>query len=195
MKKRIIVGMSGSSGVIYGVRTLMHLKRMPDVETHLVMSEGAMTTIKIETNYQIGEVKAMAGVVHQPDNLAASISSGSFPTEGMIVIPCSVKSLSAIAHSYADNLLARAADVVLKERRKLVLVVRETPLHKGHLELMMKASELGALILPPMPAFYHRPESIEDIIDHTIGKALDFFGLEHKLFDRWGEPKQRPAKT
>ncbi|MCA9284427.1 MAG: UbiX family flavin prenyltransferase [Phycisphaerales bacterium] len=187
MKRRIIVGLSGSSGVIYGIRTLMHLRGTADVETHLVLSEGADVTIRIETRYGVEEVKAMADVVHRPDNLAATISSGSFITAGMIVVPCSIKSLSGIVHSYADNLLARAADVCLKERRKLVLVVRETPLHKGHLEMMARAADLGALILPPMPAFYHEPQRIEDLVDQTIGKAFDYFGLEHHLFRRWGE--------
>ncbi len=189
MKKRIIVGISGASGVIYGVRTLMHLRDMPDVETHLVLSEGALVNIPIETEHSVAEVKAVAHVVHKPDNLAATIASGSFKTEGMLVIPCSIKTLSGIANSYADNLLVRAADVCLKEKRKLALIVRETPLHKGHLELMARAAEYGALILPPMPAFYHAPKTIEDVIDQTIGKAFDYFGLEHTLFRRWGEPR------
>ena len=187
MKKRIIVGLSGASGVIYGIRTLLHLSAMDDVETHLVMSDTARTNIKIETDYEVDAVNAMAHVIHRPDNLAATISSGSYKTDGMIVIPCSVKCLSGIVHSYADNLLCRAADVCLKEKRKLVLVVRETPLHKGHLELMVKAADLGAMILPPMPAFYHQPKTIEDLIDQTIGKAFDYLGLEHRLFRRWGE--------
>ena len=192
MTKRLIVGLSGASGVIYGIRTLMHLRDMVGVETHLVMSEGARVNIRIETGYGADEVNAMADVVHRPDNLASALASGSFRTDGMIVVPCSIKSLSGIVHSYADNLLSRAADVVLKERRKLVLVVRETPLHKGHLELMVKAADLGAMILPPMPAFYHRPETIEDIVDHTIGKAFDYFELDHRLFQRWGE-KRTPS--
>ncbi|MCA9445191.1 MAG: UbiX family flavin prenyltransferase [Candidatus Omnitrophica bacterium] len=187
MKKRIIIGMSGASGVIYGIRTLMHLRPIEEVETHLIVSEGALLNIRIETEYGADEVMALADVVHQPDNLAASISSGSFKTDGMIVIPCSVKTLSGIVYSYADNLIARAADVCLKEQRKLVLVVRETPLHKGHLEAMVKAADLGALILPPMPAFYHKPETLEDIIDQTIGKIFDYFDLDHRLFRRWGE--------
>lgn len=187
MVKRIIVGMSGASGVIYGIRTLLHLRSMPEVESHLVLSEGARITIPIETDYKVDEVTAMADVVYRQDNLAAAISSGSFQTDGMMVMPCSIKSLSAIANSFSDNLLARAADVCLKEKRKLVLVVRETPLHKGHLELLVKAADLGAMILPPMPAFYPQPETIEDVIDHTIGKAFDYFDLPHSLFRRWGE--------
>lgn len=161
---------------------------MEGVETHLVLSEGAAVNVRIETGYEVEQVRALADVVHRPDNLAAPIASGSFKTVGMIVIPCSIKSLSGIALSYADSLLTRAADVCLKEKRKLVLVVRETPLHKGHLELMAKAADLGAMILPPSPAFYHRPKSIDDIIDQTIGKVFDYFDLEHHLFRRWGEP-------
>ena len=163
---------------------------MDDVETHLIMSENAGINIRTETDYPVNEVKAMADVVHRPTNLAATISSGSFQIGSMIVIPCSIKSLSGIVHSYADNLLSRAADVCLKEKRKLVLVVRETPLHKGHLEMMVKAADLGAHILPPMPAFYHKPESIEDIIDQTIGKVFDYLELEHHLFRRWGERRK-----
>jgi len=189
MKKRIIVGLSGASGVIYGIRALMHLRNMDDVETHLIMSENAGINIRTETDYPVNEVKAMADVFHRPTNLAATISSGSFRIDSMIVIPCSIKSLSGIVHSYADNLLSRAADVCLKEKRKLVLVVRETPLHKGHLEMMVKAADLGAHILPPMPAFYHKPESIEDLIDQTIGKVFDYLDLKHHLFRRWGERK------
>ncbi|MEW4487866.1 UbiX family flavin prenyltransferase [Thalassoglobus sp. JC818] len=187
MKKRIIIGVSGASAVIYGIRTLEHLRDIPDVETHLILSQGARVTIPIETRYSCQDVEKLADVVYREDNMAAAVSSGSFRTDGMIVIPCSVKSLSGIANSYADNLLVRAADVCLKEKRKLILAVRETPLHKGHLELMLKAADLGALILPPTPAFYHHPESIEDIVDQTIGKALDYFEIEHSLFKRWGE--------
>ena len=187
MKRRIIIGMSGASGVIYGIRTLLHLRAAEDVETHLILSEGAQLNIQAETEYKADEVRDMADVVHHPDNLASKLSSGSFKTDGMIVIPCSVKSLSGIVHSYADNLLARAADVCLKERRKVVLVVRETPLHKGHLRLMVEATDLGAMILPPMPAFYHKPQTIDDVIDQTIGKIFDHFEIEHQLFRRWGE--------
>lgn len=186
-RRRIIVGISGASGVIYGIRTLQHLRKYPDVESHLVLSEGGRLNIRVETDWDVADVEALADVVHRPDNLAATIASGSYRTVGMIVIPCSVKSLSAIVHSFADNLLARAADVCLKEKRKLIVVVRETPLHKGHLELMMKAADLGAMVLPPTPAFYHKPTTIEDLIDQTIGKAFDYMGLDHELFRRWGE--------
>jgi 4-hydroxy-3-polyprenylbenzoate decarboxylase len=189
MRKRIIVGLSGASGVIYGIRTLTHLRSMKNVETHLVLSKGGRINIGIESDHKVEDVEAMAHVLHDPGNLAAAISSGSFKTDGMVVIPCTIKTLSGIVHSYADNLLCRAADVCLKEKRKLVLVVRETPLHKGHLELMAKAADLGAHILPPMPAFYHKPESIEDIIDQTIGKVFDYLELEHHLFRRWGGEK------
>ena len=185
MKKRIIVGISGASGVIYGVRCLQHL-RQTDFETHLVISRGGRLNIEIEGPRPIDEVLSMADFVHDHDDIAAPISSGSFLTEGMVVVPCSIKSLSGIANSYGDNLLARAADVVLKEKRKLCLVVRETPLHKGHLRLMSIAADLGAHILPPVVSFYHRPKTIEDIIDQTIGKIFDFFGIEHNLFERWG---------
>ncbi|TWT55759.1 3-octaprenyl-4-hydroxybenzoate carboxy-lyase partner protein [Thalassoglobus neptunius] len=190
MKKRIIIGLSGASAVIYGIRTLEHLRALPEIETHLILSQGARVTIPIETRYTCQEVEQLADVAYREDNMAAAVSSGSFRTDGMMVIPCSMKSLSGIANSYADNLLVRAADVCLKEKRKLILAVRETPLHKGHLELMLKAADLGALILPPTPAFYHHPESIEDILDQTIGKALDYFEIEHSLFKRWGEKSE-----
>ncbi len=186
MKKRIIVGISGASGVIYGIRALQHLSAMEDVETHLIMSESARINIAIETDYDADEIKALADVCHSNDNLAASISSGSFSTGGMMVMPCSIKTLSGIANSYADNLLLRAADVVLKEGRKLVLVVRETPLHLGHLKLQVRAAECGAVILPPVPAFYQEPKTIEDIVDHTVGRVFDQFGLDNSLFRRWG---------
>jgi 4-hydroxy-3-polyprenylbenzoate decarboxylase len=187
MKKRIIVGLSGASGVIYGIRTLMHLRNLQDIEVHLVMTKAACINIQLETGHMVDEVEGLVDVVHHPDNLAAPISSGSFRTHGMIVVPCSIKTLSGIVHSYADNLLSRAADVCLKEKRKLALVVRETPLHKGHLEMMVRAADLGALILPPLPAFYHKPRTIEDLIDQSVGKLFDYFELEHDLFRRWGE--------
>ena len=184
MKKRIIVGITGASGAIYGARCLQHLKRT-DYETHLVISGAGRSTIATEAPCSLDQLLSMADFVYDPEDVAAPLSSGSFLTEGMIVAPCSIKSLSAIANSHTDNLLARAADVVLKEKRKLCLVVVETPLHKGHLHLMAMAADLGAHILPPMPSFYHRPETIEDIVDQTIGKIFDFFGIEHSLFKRW----------
>ncbi|MGK0289854.1 MAG: 4-hydroxy-3-polyprenylbenzoate decarboxylase [bacterium] len=185
MKKRIVIGISGSSGVIYGIRALQVIKSIENLESHLVLSEGAKITLSLETEYSVKEVLELADVVYESKNLAASISSGSFKTIGMMVIPCSIKSLSGIVNSYNDNLLTRAADVTLKERRKLVIVVRETPLHKGHLELMMRLSDYGGVILPPSPSFYHKPQSILDIVDQTVGKVLDQFDIEHQLFQRW----------
>lgn len=181
---RIVVGISGASGAIYGVRLLEVLKRL-GVETHLVLSETAGETIEFETPYKLAEVQALATRVYPVTDVAAAISSGSFKTDGMVVAPCSIKTLSGVANSYNENLLTRAADVTLKERRKLVLVVRETPLHLGHLRLMTTAAELGAVILPPMPAFYHKPQTIDEIINQTIGKVLDQFGLDAALFKRW----------
>jgi 4-hydroxy-3-polyprenylbenzoate decarboxylase len=182
--QRLIVGISGASGIIYGVRLLEVLRDTP-IETHLVMSEAAKRVAELETDYAPEQVEALADVAYRNEEIDAPISSGSYPTLGMIVAPCSIKSLSAIAHSYNDTLLARAADVVLKERRKLILVVRETPLHLGHLRLMAEVTEYGAVVLPPMPSFYHQPKTISDIVDQTVGKMLDQFGLEHHLFTRW----------
>lgn len=190
MAKRIVIGISGASGVTYGVR-MLEVLRETDFETHLIISNAGRLNIKIETRYKPAEVEAMADFVYDPKDMAAALSSGSFLTEAMVVIPCTIKSLSAIANSYNENLLIRAADVTLKEKRKLVLVVRETPLHVGHLRLMTMAAEMGAHILPPVPSFYHRPKTIEDIIDQTIGKVFDYIGIEHDLFNRWGEDKQK----
>lgn len=184
--KGLIVGIAGASGVIYGLEMLRVLRQL-GIQRHLVMTAAARLNFRLETDVTPGQVEELADWVHDDDNLSAPLASGSCRTGGMVVIPCSIKTLSAIAHSYSANLLVRAADVTLKERRPLVLVVRETPLHLGHLELMQRAASLGAVILPPMPAFYHRPQSIEDLIHHTIGKVLDCFGIEHKLFRRWGE--------
>ena len=186
MKKRLAVGIAGASGVIYGVRLLEHL-RDTDVETHLILSESGRRNIEIETKYEADEVAAMATTVYDNGNVGAALASGSFLTEGMVVVPCTIKTLSGIANSFTTNLLIRAADVTLKEKRKLVLVVRETPLHKGHLRLMTMAADMGAHILPPVPSFYHGPRSIEDILDQTIGKIFDYLGIEHHLFRRWGE--------
>ena len=185
MKKRLIVAISGASGVIYGIRLLELMKDMP-YETHLVISQAAKLNIEIETSYKPIDVEAMADFSYNYRDMAASLASGSFLTEGMVVIPCTIKTLSGIANSYTDNLLVRAADVTLKEKRKLVLVVRETPLHMGHLRLMTQAAEMGAHILPPVPSFYHQPKTIQDIIDQTIGKVFDYLGIEHELFKRWG---------
>ena len=182
--KRIVVGIAGASGVTYGIRLLECLKET-DYETHLIISEAGKLNIEIETAHTAEDVARMADVVYDPKNIAAGPSSGSFLTEGMVVIPCTVKTLSGIANSYTENLLVRAADVTLKEKRKLVLVVRETPLHKGHLSLMLRAADMGAHILPPVPSFYHKPKTIQDIVDQTIGKIFDFMGISHHLFRRW----------
>lgn len=185
--KRLIVGMSGASGAIYGVRLLEILQQLSDVESHLIISQAARQTLTLETGYALRDVQALADVVHDGRNIAASVSSGSFKTAGMVVLPCSIKTLSGIVNSYTDGLLTRAADVVLKERRPLVLAVRETPLHLGHLRLMTQAAELGAIIMPPVPAFYHRPQSINDIVDQTVNRILDQFDIElpSDLFTRW----------
>ncbi|MBI4278565.1 MAG: UbiX family flavin prenyltransferase [Armatimonadetes bacterium] len=181
---RLVVGISGATGVIYGVR-LLEMLRDAGVESHLVMTRHAHLTLRSETEYEYGYVKGLASVVHSPSDLGASISSGSFRTDGMIVAPCSMKSLSGIVNSYNDNLLVRAADVTMKERRRLVLIVRETPLHTGHLRLMTAASELGAIIFPPVPAFYTRPASVDDVVNQTAARVLDLFGIEVKALRRW----------
>lgn len=185
--KRLIIGISGASGAIYGVRTLEILQQVSDVETHLIMSQAARQTLALETDYALRDVQALADVVHDARDIAASISSGSFKTDGMMILPCSMKTLSGIVNSYSDGLLTRAADVVLKERRRLVLCVRETPLHLGHLRMMTTAAELGAIIMPPVPAFYHRPENVMDIVDQTVNRVLDQFDvtLDKDLFTRW----------
>ncbi|QMM74734.1 flavin prenyltransferase UbiX [Escherichia coli] len=185
--KRLIVGISGASGAIYGVRLLQVLRDVADIETHLVMSQAARQTLSLETDFSLREVQALAEVTHDARDIAASISSGSFQTLGMVILPCSIKTLSGIVHSYTDGLLTRAADVVLKERRPLVLCVRETPLHLGHLRLMTQAAEIGAVIMPPVPAFYHRPQSLDDVINQTVNRVLDQFSitLPEDLFARW----------
>ncbi len=182
--KRLILGISGASGVVYGIRHLEVLKSNPSIETHRILTKGARLTLKYETSITPEYVESRASHVHAPENLAAPLSSGSFATEGMIEAPCWIKSLSMIAHSLNDNLLIRAADVTLKERRKLVLVPRETPLHLGHLRSMTAVVELGGIILPPFPGFYHNPTTIDDIADQTVGKILDRFSVCHALFNR-----------
>jgi 4-hydroxy-3-polyprenylbenzoate decarboxylase len=186
MPQPIVIGISGASGVIYGVRMLGLLKDK-GFETHLIMSEAGKKNIEIETSYKASEVAAMASCTYDNDDIGAGVASGSFLTQGMVVIPCTIKTLSGIANSYTDNLLVRAADVTLKEKRKLILVVRETPLHKGHLRLMSMAADMGAHILPPIPSFYHQPKTIDDLIDQTIGKVFDYLGIAHDLFRRWGQ--------
>ncbi len=188
--KRLVIGISGASGAVYGIRLLQILRTLPTVETHLVLSSAAKRTIGMETNHSVEQVEALADRTHRTSDIAASISSGSFRAAGMIVAPCSMKTVSGIATSYSDNLLLRAADVMLKDRRPLVLLVRETPLHVGHLRLLVQVAEMGAIVMPPVPAFYHRPSTLEEIIDQTVNRALDLLGveLEQDLFPRWEGP-------
>ncbi len=193
--KRLIVGISGSSGVIYGIRMLEVLKIMGGVETHLVMSRFARMNIEIETPHTPKYVEGLADEVHNIGNQAATLSSGSFKTDGMVVAPCSMRTLSAIANSLADNLLTRAADVVLKERRTLVLMPREAPLHVGHCKLLYEAAQLGAVIAPPMPAFYNHPQTIDDLVNHSVGRVLDLFDLDAGILKRWEGPDFRSARA
>ena len=187
---RLIIGISGASGVIYGIRLLEALREAPEVETHLVLSNGGKVNIALESDWKVRDVEALADVVYSDSDVAATIASGSFRTGGMIVAPCSMKTLSAIVNSYAANLLARAADVTLKENRKLVLVPRETPLHAGHLRLMREAALMGAVVAPPVPGFYAKPETVDDIINHTVGRIMDLFGLDTGLVRRWPGGKE-----
>ena len=192
-RERIVVGLSGASGVILGIRFLEVLSKL-DLETHLVISDAARKTIGMETDWKAADVEALASRVHDFNNIGSSIASGSFKTKGMIVIPCAIKTLAAIAYSFNTNLLIRAADVVIKERRKLVLVVREMPLHRGHLESMLKVQELGGIILPPMLTFYQKPKTLNDMIDYVVGKALDSLDIDHSLYQRWGERQDREGR-
>jgi len=202
--KRLIIGITGASGVIYGIRMLEQLKAIDDVETHLIMSEYGRLNVEIETSHTPEYVESLADVVHSYKNQAASISSGSFKTDGMVIAPCSMKTLSGIAHSSAENLVTRAACVVLKERRPLVLMPREAPLHLGHCKLLYEAAQLGAVIAPPMPAFYNHPQTIDDLINHTVGRVLDLFDIDIGTLKRWegtegpdekssGEVNRRPT--
>ena len=185
--KRLVIGISGASGAIYGIRLLEVLRGVDDVATHLVMTPSGKRTILLETDHSISQVEALADAVHSSRNIAASISSGSFKTLGMVVVPCTIKTLSGIANCYSENLLLRAADVVLKDQRRLILVLRETPIHLGHVQLMAKAIEMGAVLVPPVPAFYHRPKTLDDIINQTVNRLLDLFDIElpADLFARW----------
>jgi flavin prenyltransferase len=194
--KRLIVGVSGASGVIYGIRLLEVLRLVDGVESHLVMSNAARVTTTLETDYSVEQVEALADCVYRPGDIGAAISSGSFRSAGMVVVPCSIKTLSGIATSFSDNLLLRAADVTLKERRRLVLLVRETPMHLGHLKLLVQAAELGAVIMPPVPAFYHRPATLADVIDQTVNRTLDLLDIELDvdLFTRWQGPVRRHGR-
>ncbi len=189
---RLVVGISGASGAVYGIRALEVLKEL-GVETHLVITDAGSKTIPLETDYTLAVVKRLAKKAYEPSSLTSRVSSGSFGTDGMVVIPCSMKTLGGIANGYADNLLLRAAEVSLKERRPLVLVVRETPLTLIHLENMVTVARAGAVVLPAMPAFYHRPRRVDDLVDHIVGKALDALGVEHNLYRRWDGPG--PART
>lgn len=185
--KKLIIGISGASGVIYGIRLLEVLRDVADVETHLVVSTAAAVTIGLETDYTPEHIADLADVTYRFKDIAARISSGSFKTDGMIVVPCSMKTLAGITYSFSDNLLLRAADVVLKDRRRLILVPRETPLHLGHLRMLVQVTEMGAIIVPPMPAFYHRPRTIDDIVNQTVNRVLDLVDIElpADLFQRW----------
>ncbi|KQV89943.1 3-octaprenyl-4-hydroxybenzoate carboxy-lyase [Massilia sp. Root351] len=183
--QRIVIAITGATGAVYGVRLLQVLKETPDVETHLVVSDAAVLTLHQETGLQRKEVEALADVVHRQHNIGASIASGSFQSDGMVIAPCSMKTLASVAHGLSDNLIARAADVVLKERRRLVLMVRETPFNLAHLRNMTAVTEMGGIIFPPLPSFYHQPQSIAEMVDHTVARVIDLFGLEHQLAPRW----------
>lgn len=185
-KRRIVLGISGASGFQYGYKALQLLNNIDDIETHLVISKGAEMTRALETDYTKEEVCDLADVVHPIGNLAASISSGSFKTIGMLVAPCSMRTLAAVAHGYSDNLLTRAADVVLKDRRRLVLMVRETPLNLAHLDNMKRVTEMGGIIFPPVPALYQKPQTVDEILTHSVGRALDLFDLDVPRLPRWG---------
>nr|WP_216860465.1 MULTISPECIES: UbiX family flavin prenyltransferase [unclassified Polynucleobacter] len=184
MNKRLIVAITGASGTIYGIRILEALKNL-GIESHLVMSDSAKLTMAAETDYKPAQIEAMADVVHSAKNVGASISSGSFKSLGMVIAPCSIRTLSEIASGVTSSLVSRAADVALKERRRLVLLVRETPLHAGHLRSMSQVTECGAIVMPPVPAFYAKPESIGDMVNHTVGRCLDLFDLDNTLVTRW----------
>ena len=196
--QRLVVGLSGASGSIYGIRLLEVLRDVPGLETHLVISRAAKRTLVDETEYTVRDVEALATRVYDDRDIGASLASGSFRTAGMVIAPCSIKTLSALANSHADTLLARAGDVTLKEGRPLVVVVRETPLHVGHLRQMLALAEMGAVILPPVPAFYHHPKTIRDLVDHTVGRVLDRIGIEHGLVTEWtgtGQPDADPSSS
>ncbi|WP_343730969.1 UbiX family flavin prenyltransferase [Duganella sp.] len=183
--RRIVIAITGATGAVYGVRLLQHLQHSAAVETHLLLSEAAVLTLHQETGLQRREVEALAHVVHKVRDVGATIASGSFQSEGMIIAPCSMKTLASVAHGLSDNLIARAADVVLKERRRLVLMVRETPFNLAHLRNMTAVTEMGGIIFPPLPSFYHKPRTIEEMVDHTVARVLDLFGIEHALAPRW----------
>ena len=190
--RRIVVAITGATGAVYGVRLLQHLSNTPGIETHLVVSDAAALTLHQEVDLARRDVEAMAHVVHKNRDIGAAIASGSFQSDGMIVAPCSMKTLASVAHGLSDNLIARAADVMLKERRRLVLMVRETPFNLAHLRNMTLVTEMGGVIFPPLPGFYHRPASIEEMVDHTVGRVIDLLGIEHALAPRWAGMKPGP---
>jgi len=193
--RRIVVGMSGASGAVYGIRFLALLRGVPDLEAHLVVSDPAKRTIVEETDWAVKDVEALAARRYDNKDVGAAIASGSFKTDAMVVVPCSIKAAASIAHCMADNLLTRAADVTLKEGRPLILVVRETPLHLGHLRVLTQLAEMGAVILPPMPAFYNRPKQIEDLVDHTLARVLDRLQISQSLVGEWQGTNRRPPPT
>jgi len=184
--RRLVVAITGATGAVYGLRLLEWLRERPDVETHLVLSDAALLTLHQETGWQRKEVEALADVVHKLRDVGAAIASGSFQSDGMVIAPCSMKTLAAVAHGLSDNLITRAADVVLKERRRLVLMVRETPFNLAHLRNMTAVTEMGGIIFPPLPSFYHHPASIAEMVDHSIGRVIDLFGIDNTLAPRWG---------
>jgi 4-hydroxy-3-polyprenylbenzoate decarboxylase len=191
--RKIVVGISGATGVVYGVRMLKALFES-GVETHLVITSSAIRNMLIETEYTMADLDPFASTIYDVDDVGAAIASGSFQIDGMVIAPCSIKTLSAVANSFNYNLLIRAADVNLKERRRLILLVRETPFHEGHLDLMLRVTRMGGIIMPPVPAFYHMPKTIEDIIDQSVGKVLDLFGIDASLFRRWGTSTKEEMK-
>jgi 4-hydroxy-3-polyprenylbenzoate decarboxylase len=190
--RRLVVAITGATGAVYGVRLLQHLSSTPGIETHLVVSDAAVLTLHQETGLQRREVEALAHVVHKNRDIGAAIASGSFQSDGMIIAPCSMKTLASVALGMSDNLIARAADVVLKERRRLVLMVRETPFNLAHLRNMTMVTEMGGIVFPPLPSFYHKPASIEEMVDHTVGRVIDLFGITHALAPRWAGMKAVP---
>ncbi|MES2898418.1 MAG: UbiX family flavin prenyltransferase [Pseudomonadota bacterium] len=190
--RRLVVAITGATGAVYGVRLLQQLGATPGIETHLIISDAATLTLHQEVGMQRREVEALAHVVHRNRDIGATIASGSFQSDGMIIAPCSMKTLASVAHGLSDNLIARAADVVLKERRRLVMMVRETPFNLAHLRNMTQVTEMGAIVFPPLPSFYNKPASIEEMVDHTVGRVIDLFGVEHALAPRWGGMKATP---
>ncbi|MES2318427.1 MAG: UbiX family flavin prenyltransferase [Pseudomonadota bacterium] len=190
--RRLVVAITGATGAVYGVRLLQQLSGTPGIETHLVVSDAAVLTLHQETGMQRRELEALAHVVHKNRDIGASIASGSFQSDGMVIAPCSMKTLAAVALGLSDNLIARAADVMLKERRRLVLMVRETPFNLAHLRNMTMVTEMGGIVFPPLPSFYHKPASIEEMVDHTVGRVIDLFGIEHALAPRWSGMKPDP---